>query len=909
MNSVQTLPTSEALRILNASTSAILEVDDVGQIHYANATTFSLFGYTLKELNGQNIEILFSADKREHYRHYFLKFVKQGHRANIGALFPGQHKMGQIVSVGIHLAFISSDKAQKSIVVTITESIRAKGTNNSLLASENKLSKNIIENSRLLKLADYSPNIILIVETDFTISWANSALTKILGYTWQEVIGEHPLFFVNNITNRNEATRFNDALVQRLSYSGNLQLTCKNGRLIWVYISQFPSFDNAAFVGFVIHISDIDADKLLMERILSNNETLETTARLSNLGTWELDLKTNEVLWSTEVYAIHEVLQSTPMDVETAVGFYAPEARAIMSKAVEQCILSGEQYDLELPLITAKNNRIWVRAVGYAEYQGGSVSRLKGGFQDITILKNAVEASDAANKAKSVFLANMSHEIRTPINGVLGMNELLLASDLTEAQYKYASVVKQSAESLLHLVNEVLDYSKMEAGKLHVFNSPFEIREMVTQGTQWHISNASKKGLDFKLNIDNDVPQIIVADKNRIRQVLHNLCANAIKFTRAGGITLAVSIRENNRLHIIVEDTGIGIAEQQLSIGFDEFEQSDNSFSREYSGTGLGLSISRQLVALMDGDIGVESQIGEGSTFWFTVPFLQKASADLNLESLVQVKLPPLIIISNDRAYLDEWQVSAKNLAIEVYFAESVKVAMDELKRSQRWQFIVLMLPSQGIINVDLVAQSLKRVSAKNAVVFFVAETPAAIEVAAKSEFAHMISLNAQLNSNDLAIEQVQSKDTCSILTYVVQELKHFIKQNHFVDASTLSNLRILIVEDNEINQIVFTEMLKDKNVLLTIAQNGVEAMHTVATEGPFDLILMDCQMPLMDGFEATRRIRALDNADLSKQTIIAATAHGMEDDLKACLDAGMNDYLVKPFTQDQLISALLRNL
>jgi PAS domain S-box-containing protein len=909
VNSDKSHYSSKVEQLLKASATAVLEVDGAGQIVYATSAVFDLFGYAPDELCGQNMELLISMNDRDEYQAVFQQFAEQRPNRSGGIVFSGLHQMGQTSSISVVFAIINIDTDTSNFVVTITESNWSFPGPAPLRDSKIEASNNIIENKRLLKIANDSPNIILMLETNFSISWANDALTKILGYKWQEVVGKHLLFFTNDKTCHKEVLSINRALEQQLSYSGNLQLDSKDGKLIWVYISLFPNFEDEILVGFIIHMSDIDHDTRLLQRTLSDKKTLDTTACIANLGIWEVDLTTSVVLWSNEVYAIHEVDQGTSIELETAINFYPPEVRTIMSKAVADCILSGEPWDLELPLITANNNRIWVRAVGYAEYQDDKPIRLKGGFQDITTLKNAVEASDAANKAKSVFLANMSHEIRTPINGVLGMNELLLASNLNAAQRKYASVVKQSAESLLHLVNEVLDYSKMEAGKLQVFNSAFNIREMVTERMQWHISNAAKSGVSFELNIHNAVPSIIDADKNRIAQVLNNLCANAVKFTHAGKITLSVAMPEHNILHIIVTDSGIGIANNQLSMVFDEFEQSDNSFSREYSGTGLGLSISRQLVELMGGEIGVESQIGEGSTFWFNVPFVQNTSPELNLESLVEVRLPPLIIISNDQECLDECEVSAKNLAIDVFFAESVKVAIDELKRSQRWQFIVIMPNSQETINVDLTAQSLKRVSAKNAVVFSVTDTDVANAVAAKSEFAHVISLNAQLNSNDFAMEQEQPIDTCLIFTYVIQELKHFIKQTHFADTSALSNLRILIVEDNEINQIVFTEMLKDKKVILTIANNGVEALHSVTTSGPFDLILMDCQMPLMDGFEATRRIRALDNAELSQQTIIAATAHGMEDDLTACLDVGMNDYLVKPFTQEQLISALSRNL
>lgn len=769
---------AKATQLLNASASAILEVDVNGIVLFASSALTSLFGYTADELRGKTIETLIPMDKRAGHKHYFKAFVEQGHNRSMGMgnSFPGRHKSGQIVYVSIGLALIHSEAGQASIVVTITESVRLQETQKSLRDSEIATSNKITENKRLLEMANNSQNIVLLVNPDLTVSWANTALVKILGYALHEVKGKHPLFFIHKKTNENEALTINKALEQQLNYSGKLQLARKSGSAMWANVSLYPNFENQHLLGFVIHINDIDHEQVLMAQVSRHKETLEATARIANLGTWELDVVTNELYWSDEVYAIHELPVGTPMKVENGINFYAPEARPVVSKLIEDSIATGKQWDFELPLITAKNNRLWVRAVGYVEYADGEPVRLKGAFQDITTLKNAVEASDAANKAKSVFLANMSHEIRTPINGVLGMNDLLLSTELNDVQYKYASVVKQSAQTLLHLVNEVLDYSKMEAGKLQVINSAFDIKEMVTERVQWHIHNASQNDVEFSLNIDNSVPQIIAADEHRIAQVLNNLCSNAVKFTHSGRIILSVSVREGQGIHFVVNDTGIGIEESQLNTVFEEFEQSDNSFTREYSGTGLGLSISKRLVVLMGGEIGVQSKIGRGSSFWFSVPF----------------------------------------------------------------------------------------------------------------------ELHADVEADSLA--DLQSSDGPSLLSTSLGK-------------NELTNLHILIAEDNEINRVVFTEMLKKKGVVLTLAENGADALRIAKAEGPFDVILMDCQMPLMDGFEATRLIRQLDDDALAKQTIIAATAHGMDDELKACLDAGMDDYLVKPFTQDQLTSVLLRNL
>lgn len=888
----------KAEQLLNASASAILEVDGDGLIMFASSAVTLLFGYLPEELVGSNIETLIPVDKRKGHHFYFQQFIEQGHNRSMGQgnSFPGRHKDGNVVFVSIGLSLIYSDAGQASIVVTITESFRLKKVQDSLRDSKITTSNQIAENKRLLAMANNSQSILLLVNPDSTLSWANSALTAMLGYSNLDIKGEHPLCLVHEDAGQSQRLAIQMALDSQQPFSDNLVLSRKNGTSMWGHLNLYPSFENNQLTGFIIHIDDIEDEKNLQNELARHKETLEATTRIANLGTWELSIATNEVYWSKEVYNIHEIEPGTKIKVENAINYYAPDARPIVSKAIEDSIASGQEWDLELPLITAKNNRIWVRSVGYAEYKDGLPIRLKGAFQDITTLKNAVESSDAANKAKSVFLANMSHEIRTPINGVIGMNDLLLNTQLSQEQLKYATVVRKSAETLLHLVNEVLDYSKLEAGKLLIINHAFDIRKVVTERVQWHVHNAAKKGLFFNVIFEDNVPTFIKADENRIAQVLNNLCANAVKFTQHGGIDFRLSLRSTGLLYFSVKDTGIGIRNEEMPRVFEEFEQSDNSFTREYSGTGLGLSISRQLVQLLQGDIGVDSEFGKGSLFWFTVPFDIYQRDSLQAENSSDSVCPPIMLIGCNQMQKVGWEAQSIRLGIDVFFAQSAKDALSELKVNKHWELILMMPGVLQNTSGELLANSIKRVATQATSVFSISIKAAGNE-----------DIHARLKSPGL-IYPIQLNDIDQP-SYIIEQLQQHVKEHRVFGTQKLDGLKFLIVEDNEINQIVFTEMLKNQNITLLLAENGVEALKLIESDGPFDLILMDCQMPVMDGFDATRNIRKLTDQKLAGQKIIAATAHGMDDDLSACLDVGMNDYLVKPFTQEQLISVLLRNL
>ena len=354
---------------------------------------------------------------------------------------------------------------------------------------------------------------------------------------------------------------------------------------------------------------------------------LNQTNKIANIGGWSLDPNSQDLWWSEQTYRIHELPIGTKIKVAEALNYYAEEARPIITAAVKKGMESGEGWDLELPFITAKQKRIWVRAVGVCHANPDGSKILRGTFQDITEKReNDEKLRDAHTKAlqasasKSLFLANMSHEIRTPMNGVLGNAGLLLEDNLTSSQKKIAANIVKSGESMMQILNDILDFSKIDAGQVSLYPHTFNLREQFSSIHQLFEMQAAEKGIDFRLELDKKIPENVYADSTRLRQIVSNLVSNAIKFTKKGWVALRIKLVGSNEkeatIRIEVEDTGIGISENNQKNLFIEFSQADQSTTKEFGGTGLGLSISQRLAKMLDGTIEVVSEPEKGSLFW-----------------------------------------------------------------------------------------------------------------------------------------------------------------------------------------------------------------------------------------------------------------------------------------------------
>jgi PAS domain S-box-containing protein len=745
-------------------------------------------------------------------------------------------------------------------------------------------------------LVEISPTAVLTLDLDDRVTSWNPAAERLFGYSRAEALGRS----ITEMVLRPEDGEQRAAFMRKVSEVGEACLTTrrrrKDGTLVDVEVLVAALRLDGERVGSYVIYHDIG-------ELLRRRQYLESLLELSPTAIVTFDLDGNVTSWNP---AAERLFGYTPPEaLGRNVDDLVAQSDEVRAEAIDvsRQVARGERIQLTTRRTRKDGTLVDVDVRAAPIFVGSRQVGMYALYHDVSELLRARRAAEAATEAKSAFLATMSHEIRTPLNAVIGMTELLLGTELTPEQRELADVVRTSGDALLGVINEILDFSKIEAGKLELEHRPFVLRDCVDTALELVAASASAKGLEVACLVDPEAPGAIVGDAARMRQILVNLLANAVKFTERGEVVLTVQSErvaeagDVHRLHFTVRDTGIGIPADRIDQLFESFSQVDASTTRRQGGTGLGLAISKRLCELMGGRMWVQSEPGVGSAFQFALA-VEATPATRPTPEAPELRGKRLLVVDDNAANREVIVRHARSWGMVARETGSPPRALEWIRRGDPLDVAILDMQMPGMDGLTL-AREIRGYRDADALplVMLTSLGRRIHDRRASAEFAAFLTTpirGSQLHATIAAVVGARTVDAQAPRDHEPRST-----------AGTRASLRVLLVEDNAVNRQLALRLLEKLGYQADVAVNGLEALEALRRR-PYEVVLMDVEMPEMDGLETARHIHRV-WPRRERPRIIAMTANAMQGDREICLAAGMDDYLSKPIDPDELSVALSR--